>query len=1052
MQAGLSRTQICLTGQPGRPVAKLKTDVILEAVDVATLLTEMKITFEKTANCYVLHCPLGTHADSQPSFLFYPELKRFHCKGCELKGDVISFVAIITGKDRTVSSLWLAKRFEARIKVTIDPREVDTWCEQLFRPESQRFLNFLKDRKGLTEETIRLYKIGLDSDKITIPVADADGSYVNIRYYNPYAASGRNKYSNYRDGSTLELVPWETLLKQPTVYLTEGELKAYALLQRGYPGLAPTSGANTWKPEWSELFRGKIVYIIFDIDRAGQQAAQKRAKELYAFARVVYLVHIPIDVVTFPKGDVCDFFGPYRGTKENFDAAVRGAKPWQPQQVREAERDNAVYKVSLASSTSAKFHAKRVEVDAIVSAKDTSPYLVPRKIVVACDRDQKCCAECPIYAQEIPASSVKTGAPQEGEPTAVIGTGIVIELDAESPKLLELIDVPTAKLAATLRRAVGIPERCASSTCSARESFAIEEVRLIPQINIASDTSGSAVVRAYYVGHGIETNASYKVRMRIFPDAKTQHAVGLIYEAEPNQDNLATFRLSDEQRSRLQIFQPTSGVPAEQAPAESLRGAGLQEPGVQGSELPDPTAGVGKDSREVAPGRGQVHARYSDAKAIRAQLDRIYDDLESNVTRIYKRRDLHLFMDLIWHTCLWMTFDGQVVKGWGDGIVIGDSGQGKSEVSKNLLKHYQLGEKVDSKSATVAGLLGGLTESHKRWIIQWGAIPLNHGRLVVLEEVKGMAEEVIGKLTDMRSSGIAELIKIEKAKTNACTRLLWITNPRSQRQIATYNHGVEAIREFAGSLEDVRRFDCAIVVASGQVPREIANMQSGDRPQNAHIFTTECCRDLLLWTWSRKAHQVTFTKEAIRAVLDAASLMGRDFSSGIPLVEPADQRFKIARLSVALAARLFSIGENDSVVVHPGHVEVCVEFLRRLYDDPVMGYREFSQSIQSEETIADPAEVKKCLLLTNHPRDLILSLQRQRLTRTEDIMNFSGLDRDGASRILSTLVRKNALLSVKGAYVKTPAFIAMLRDLSTGKELTEREAAETKFAKAGGEM
>lgn len=966
--------------------ANTATQAILDAVDVESLLEELKIPHTRQGSCALLSCPLGTHEDATPSFLFYYDAKRYECQSCHDKGDAIAFVAQITGQPRNGAAMWLARRFEVRGAATVSSLEIERWHEDLFDPlnqQSGKLLAVLKTRKGLTETTLRTYRIGRYESRIAIPIKDKGNRCTNVRLYDPFAGKKGDKYKNFSGAETAHGVFPADLpddLNVP-VFVCEGELKALKLRQYGFAAVSFQLGAGKWLAEWTPMFHGRRVFLCYDIDPAGQRAARRIAKDLFSVAHFVKIVGLDISPRDFPKGDVCDYFALANKTLEDFNQCVKCAVQWIPSQVRELDLDDKVYKSSLINSTHSGHYAKRVEVDAIVSAKDTSPYLVPSLLNVSCDRDQKCCVECPIYACEI----ASTG-------------GVDVPLGPEDRRLLELVDVPARSLGKTLRSVVGIPERCGSSSCRVAETRNLEEVRLVPQLEVAQDDAGSVVVPAYYAGHGIETNTSYRLQMRVWPNAKTQHAVGLVYDAKPAQDNLSKFTLTPEDAQSLRVFQP--------------------------------------ETWEV--------------DRIESKLDAIYEDFAANVTRIYQRRDLHMFMDLIWHTPLWFKWEGQSIKGWGDGLVLGDSGQGKTEVSRHLRTHFGCGEKIDSKSASVAGLLGGLQESGRRWMLQWGVIPLNDKRLVILEEVKGMSEEVIKKLTDMRSSGIAEIVKIEKRKTNARTRLLWITNPRSQRQIATYNHGVEAVKEFAGSLEDVRRYDAAIIVASGQVPLSVVNTRYADRDSVPPMFVSPLCRRVCLWAWSRTADQIVFESDAESAILSAATSMGGRYSSAIPLVESSDQRFKLARLAIALAARTFSCvpGTTDCIRVTAAHVQVVHRFLERLYDDPMMGYRSFSESHRAEEILQDEAEIQKELLAVPHVEDFIRAALSARVLNAEDMQNFSGYDRDSTQKLISLLVRKNALLALKRSFVKTPPFIAFLRKLQLDPKLAEQSALIKKMREA----
>jgi hypothetical protein len=315
---------------------------------------------------------------------------------------------------------------------------------------------------------------------------------------------------------------------------------------------------------------------------------------------------------------------------------------------------------------------------------------------------------------------------------------------------------------------------------------------------------------------------------------------------------------------------------------------------------------------------------------------------------------MHLVYDLVYHSVLYVPFQGRSYKGWVEGIVIGDSSQGKSETIKYIMQHYGLGEKLDAKNATNAGLLGGLQETTRRWFISWGVITLNDRKLVALDEIKGMSTDTISKLTDARSSGVVELSKIEKAKTTCRCRLIWISNPRSERQLSTYNYGVEAIKELIGALEDVRRFDIGIAVASGDVPDKVINTKQSDRPLVEHRYKTDLCRDLILWAWSRTADKVRFEPEAMDAILQSAIELGAKYSSMIPLVEPADQRLKMARLSAALAARLFSTDETgETLVVHAAHVKVVHKAIDRIYSSKSFGYDDYSALVKGEGKLED---------------------------------------------------------------------------------------------------
>ncbi|MBA3761751.1 MAG: hypothetical protein H0X04_00210 [Chthoniobacterales bacterium] len=542
-----------------------------------------------------------------------------------------------------------------------------------------------------------------------------------------------------------------------------------------------------------------------------------------------------------------------------------------------------------------------------------------------------------------------------------------------SPLILEMIGASKDAQHEVLIKGSGIYPACKKATFKIEENYNVEELRAIPEISVGHSTSESVVRQVFAIGHGVKTNALYEVEGVSLPHPKDSHATILAYRTEPTLDDLDNFTLSRD----LTIFQPSEWT------------------------LP----------------------------ALLVKLDDIYEDLENNVTRIYQRRDLHLFYDLIWHSALYIPFQGQRVKGWADGLVIGDTGEGKSECSSRLIGHYQCGERVDTKRASVAGIVGGLQETAGRWYTVWGTVPLNDRRLVILEECKGIGTEELAKLTDMRSSGMAEITKIERQKTNARTRLCWISNPRSDRNMSEYNYGVEAVLELFGSLEDIRRFDFAIVVAHGDVPIELVNLSSSNRPHCPHSFTTEDCLHLITWIWSRTEDEIVVEPAAEDRILEVARRMGNEYSTTLPLVSASDQRHKVLRLSTALAGRTYSTDEAGNLVVRVCHVDAVSEFLERLYRNPSMGYHAYCQASKVEASLADPMGVAVEVRSVPNARDTIKAILDAEFITWQDIKDFTDWSDEEAKSFIGTLARKGALKRQSRAYRKTPGFITLLKDL-----------------------
>ncbi len=668
---------------------------------------------------------------------------------------------------------------------------------------------------------------------------------------------------------------------------------------------------------------------------------------------------LPLSKKEFPKGDLTDWVVSQNGDAQDLKKLITETNAWAPATTTDDSIvDESVYDVHLAQSSMHKWYGKFVAADIVVSAKDTAPYIVPGKFKVTCTKDKEYCVFCPIFNAE------------EAEPE--------ITIDPRRQVVLEMVGVHRSKLDQVLKRAANIPFRCDVCSFAVLEMLNVEELRLIPQIEIGETEAEHVVRRAFYIGHGIECNNPYKIKARVVPEPNTQTATLIVYEANAAVDSLSTFKLSPEMMKSLELFKPAEW----------------------------------------------------NVSAIQDMLDGLYTDLEANVTQIFQRRDVHLFVDLIYHSVLYVPFQGKNIKGWCEGVLLGDSGQGKSETAQLMLRHYGVGEKIETKGVTVAGLLGGAQENSKRWFITWGVIPLNDRRLVVLEEVKGMSPEVIAKLTDMRSSGVAEIVKIESAKTHARCRLIWISNPRSDRQVMSYNYGVEAIKELMGALEDVRRFDLALMVASGEVSDEWLNIEADAKPKAKHTFTSDKCRNLILWAWSRKPEHIHITTKAETAILKHSSAMGKKYSSQIPLVEAADHRLKLARLATSLAARTFSTDDDgERVIVRKCHVDYVAGFMHRIYDSPIMGYGAYSALLKGDDELYDQEELTAALQAMPHASDSVRALLETNAFQVFDLADWTGMELEQCRDLMSLMVRKKAIKRGRRTYTKSPAFIALLKEL-----------------------
>jgi hypothetical protein len=543
--------------------------------------------------------------------------------------------------------------------------------------------------------------------------------------------------------------------------------------------------------------------------------------------------------------------------------------------------------------------------------------------------------------------------------------------------ILKLIDCSDKVKKGVVKEIAGITQFCSSFEFEELEVHNVEEVQLMPELDFLSDNSEHVIRRAYVIGHEVKANTSYKMSGVTTSNPANQESTHLFEKVEPTQDSISTFKMTPELYKKLSIFQ------------------------------------------------GEPDIKWKS----------IVNDLSNNVTQIFGREDLHIGTDLVYHSVLSFIFQDKVEKrGWVECLFLGDTRTGKSEVVQGIVNHYKLGEFCTGENSTFAGLVGGAQQLGKeRWIITWGKIPLNDRRLVVIDEASGLDQRAIEIMSGIRSSGIAEQNKIKSEKTHARTRLLWISNDRQGIGLGAYGYGLNAVLDLIGKTEDVARFEFVVTASSDEVPMSVINTKKQDRKTVKHIYTSDLCRSLVLWAWSRKAEDIVFTDEAVDSIFELSAKQGNFYTSRIPLVQGANQRMKLARLAVACAARLFSTDiTGEKVIVESKHVVYVYNYLNDVYKKPSLGYSDLSlYEIESNKhAMLKHREIDK--LLDQNPLLADVFLPNE-VIHTKDIEDMLDLEHNEARAYIKTLAKFKMIEKNKhGGYRKSQAFIKILKSWKEG--------------------
>jgi len=969
------------------------TNRILAEIDnEAFFLNELKNVQRRGVEAKA-ECPFTylheSQSDKNPSLTVNLTKGVYYCNSCHTKGNIHTMYKLLY--KCSSEEAWFQMGDALKIprpdgtkptRPEIDPGLARHYHEALMKLTGP-IRKMIKEKRGLTDETLRQFQLGWDGERITIPVYDEFNVLVNFRRYKWNSTEDNWKVLNYVDElqnnyGEVRIYNIERVLEQELDYViwTEGELDTIITEQYGFPAACATSGAGTWKPDWTKLFRNKKrVILMQDNDEAGRNATRKLCDKLYHVVDV-YVVNWPED---FPnKGDITDFFVKNKMAAEDFQTLIDGATKYVDPNVTEdrlADESEAI-EVHLSHSSDAYLHGKRLRVPVMVSGKDNTPYLCPKTFVVRCGEaageSQKKCQHCAL-------------AKHAGE--------IRKTMQSSDEELQRLIKCSEKQRDATIFDMLSINQRCTDKMLLIEEFMNIEELRLIPkaEANFGFSKEHEYVVRSgYFIGSNLKTNKRYTMAGFLWPDPNNQAASLVFDKSYPEKDMISDFELNEETIEHLKLFQKAKG------------------------------------------------------KTVKEKFNTIHKDLERNVTYIWERRNIAIGVDLVYHTVLSFYFQEQYVKrGWGELLIIGDSGQAKTTVVERLMSHYRLGELHSGESSRRTGLVYSMQQNNKRWFLVWGAFPLNDGGLLTIDELSGLDEHDLAIMSDVRSSGVAKATGVITAETTSRTRAIYISNPRNGRQLNSETYGVSAILKLMGKSEDVRRLDIAMAVASGDVDAALINRPLKEIPAVPHIFTSDACNSRVLWAWSRKPENIIITEEATTAILESATAMGAKYSSKVPIVEAADQRMKIARLSIAAAACVVSTDDTfENIVVKPEHVQFVVDFMEELYCAKSFGYDRLSEQehATTDSSDANLTELRAQFLTlpipdANEMADIIYQLPFFSRATLED---YTGLAKDDLRMLLKFMTTNYLVEKSRGDYRRLPLGTALFEDLTT-RRVTKEE-------------
>jgi DNA primase len=337
-------------------VARIK-DTSVDAVKAAANivdLVEARTRLRKVGGRYTGLCPF--HQEKTPSFSVSPDRGTYHCFGCGVGGDAISFVREIEGLDFVGAIEWLGDRFNVELEYEESTPEADaqrrhkerlyalldqaaSFYERVLWSEPGKVVQEYLDSRGLSEDACKEFRLGLSPAGATLskkarekgftreelagaglltrrgtdyfqrrlmfPLTDARGRVIGFQARKLHEDDPlRGKYVNSPESELFHKsnVLYGLHLARPAVtkedraIVVEGNTDVIALRQAELKPVVASMGTALTEKQLRELLRlTQRIFLCFDSDAAGEEATL-RGMELAVSQG------FEVRVVALPKG------------------------------------------------------------------------------------------------------------------------------------------------------------------------------------------------------------------------------------------------------------------------------------------------------------------------------------------------------------------------------------------------------------------------------------------------------------------------------------------------------------------------------------------------------------------------------------------------------------------------------------------------------------------------------------------------------------------------------------------------------------------------------
>lgn len=468
----------------------------------------------------------------------------FHCKTCRAEGrfhdgglNTLQFVKEYFGMNHKTATKFIESLD------CINEVQAGSWYDGVVNLQKSPIKkDVLINRRGFTEETIKQYELAYVGDGVRHPVK-MFGVLCDIRTYDPDSSP---KVKSEKGAQPL-IYPFDHWYndKRPTV-LVGGENDALIGRQIGLNAITFTAGEGSLpRNGLLHFFNGKKVYVCYDCDEVGKQAAKRTAYFLKKHGADVYIVDLGLEGNKADK-DLSDYVNKHDKGYADFEQLMLVAEPLSDE-IFLTEKNREFPLVDLWNASDAEHVGKLISSRVIAAGKYDQDFHVPSEVQWSCgsyDGDSDKCRSCPM-------ARVK----EEDGIRSFTWTG-----DNHPKTFMKIVEQDEKQQLPVLKVAAHIPKKCDFPWSSIKSYTRVQKYIFTPDANTNHELTDFRAVEqyAYVLDNVIEDSDRYRIYFRAYPNPNQKGRVYLLVEEiEQSDTSVASFKVTEPIKEMLDQFKGT---------------------------------------------------------------------------------------------------------------------------------------------------------------------------------------------------------------------------------------------------------------------------------------------------------------------------------------------------------------------------------------------------------------------------------------------------------------------------------------------------------------